>query len=130
MHSTGEGSYHNFTIEYRDLPTNQGIIRVPVLPLATLVDMKLVAYLERAQNKDFEDIFFALWTQSLDSEVDLPWYRHCVSTPQAVPVASQLETRAEEQLVALALKPQPNAFNDGLRVVQRMEVPSLGLSSA
>jgi hypothetical protein len=97
MYSTGAGTYHNFLIENRIQPkqfSDVPAFTCPNLSIMARIDMKLVAYVEMGQRKDFKDIFFALWEVELDESAGFPWYerRHYL---QATSVSDDLNLFAD-----------------------------------
>lgn len=116
MHNTGGGCYRNCTIQIAEQPLqfeDCPAFNCPVLPYTTLVDLKLVAYLERGQEKDLADVFFILWTLELDKEAGLPWYAS-QSPKHALGITSIILGYATQYRAKHHLQDTPSCFDCNL----------------
>lgn len=92
----------------------------PVATLNALVDMKLVALLDRNQTKDFEDIFFALWGLPLDEVDGLPYFAERY-LEQSINLSARLEERAKEYAQGVYCKAWPGVFKGNLEFLKKSE---------
>ena len=125
MHSTGAGVYHGFKIEHcvlieESIAQSLTDQHLPVMSLLALVDMKLVAYLERRQAKDFEDIFFALWEKNLGVNAGLPWFQQNVSRHEDL-VSGELMERAQQHRSLMRTDQISPCFDANLAIVRGVE---------
>jgi hypothetical protein len=116
MRSTGLGHYHRLKIHRMRLSQQlEGCpeFECPVATLNALVDMKLVAELERSQMKHFEDVFFALWTLPLNEEDGLPYYAdRCIE--HTTKLSDRLGEHARVYAPDLNYETWPNVFRGNL----------------
>lgn len=77
MHSLGEGTFQGFPIlsstqpqEFPNIPP----FECKVMCLEHLIDMKLVAFLERGNHRDLQDISFGLFMARLTPSPGFAWY--------------------------------------------------------
>ena len=119
MHNTGGGRHHGFQIEKLIQPrqfTECPSFECPVLTATTLVDLKLVAFMERGHEKDMIDIFFILWTLRLDMTVGLPWYAEQMSK-HSTNVSDQIQGYARQWMSTHATHQPPAVFDSNMNFI-------------
>ncbi|KAI0179542.1 hypothetical protein GGR52DRAFT_536547 [Hypoxylon sp. FL1284] len=101
MNNTGRGNYHGLNISWlkhpQQIAADCPAFDCPVPDLNALIDFKLVAFLDRRQTKDLEDIFFAFWCLRLDRVAGLPWYKENVGEHECL-VSGQLHGYFQEHI--------------------------------
>lgn len=123
MHNVGKGFYSGSKIEWKEHPQQFAECRpfvIPVMTASALLDLKLVALLERKHDKDFQDIFFLLWNHGIDQEVGLPWYAS-QTDPKVDHIIGKLHKHGVEYLRMTTRPAFSEAFGNNLAFISKLK---------
>ena len=130
MHNTGGGQHHGFQIEkliqpqqFAECPS----FECPVLTATTLVDLKLVAFLERGHGNDLIDIFFILWTLRLDMAAGLPWYEEQMSK-HLINMSDEIQSYARQWICKHASHQSSAVFDTNMDFIKNIHQGHQGAS--
>lgn len=119
MHNIGDGFYHNFELHRMKQPHQFAecpAFDMPVLSATALVDLKLVAFLERQHAKDLRDVFFMMMEVKLDAVAGFPFLRR-EHVKYEVSLHNLLESLKEGYMVEKGLEKASGVLEQNLELI-------------